>query len=276
MSRRATGASTASSSSSSYVDTSSHPGFVNLGNTCFLNSVLQATSATRSLKQLYHPDELLLDQPALDLIRGRKLELMQGLDGAVLPDSVLSSELIKQLSARSKSPVLQLADEEHGRILSRPVSRRTSSTVDPSLAATMLRQAGVREAGLVEESESPTVSSSRNSIEAKTTTYEPQSSDLPLNTTFRQVLEKTWKSEEKKAASGSKSSGKAKVPAINPKRLLNIMASKYDQYGEYGQQDGHELLRHLLDSLRMEELDVSIARKNSSSDTEADIFFVVV
>ena len=32
---------------------------------------------------------------------------------------------------------------------------------------------------------------------------------------------------------------------------------KYDQYVSYQQQDAHEFLRHLLDAMRMEEIDVS-------------------
>lgn len=38
--------------------------------------------------------------------------------------------------------------------------------------------------------------------------------------------------------------------------LLREMARKYDQYDDYMQQDAHELLRHLLDSMEMEEKDV--------------------
>ena len=38
--------------------------------------------------------------------------------------------------------------------------------------------------------------------------------------------------------------------------LLHEMAKKYDQYDDYEQQDAHELLRHLLDSMEMEEKDV--------------------
>jgi ubiquitin carboxyl-terminal hydrolase 16/45 len=38
--------------------------------------------------------------------------------------------------------------------------------------------------------------------------------------------------------------------------MLRELARKYDQYDDYGQQDAHELLRHLLDSMEMEEKDV--------------------
>lgn len=37
---------------------------------------------------------------------------------------------------------------------------------------------------------------------------------------------------------------------------LRELARKYDQYDDYRQQDAHELLRHLLDSMEMEEKDV--------------------
>ena len=38
--------------------------------------------------------------------------------------------------------------------------------------------------------------------------------------------------------------------------LLREMARKYDQYDDYMQQDAHELLRHVLDSMEMEERDI--------------------
>lgn len=38
--------------------------------------------------------------------------------------------------------------------------------------------------------------------------------------------------------------------------VLREIARKYDQYDDYRQQDAHELLRHLLDSMEMEEKDV--------------------
>uniref|UniRef100_V5EHX2 ubiquitinyl hydrolase 1 n=1 Tax=Kalmanozyma brasiliensis (strain GHG001) TaxID=1365824 RepID=V5EHX2_KALBG len=86
----------------------------------------------------------------------------------------------------------------------------------------------------------------QSSSKPRPTPYEPDVLDLPLNTAFRHVLEKFW-------ADGHKSRASANV---NPKRLLNQIGKKYDQYLEYGQQDGHELMRHLLDACRMEELDV--------------------
>jgi ubiquitin carboxyl-terminal hydrolase 16/45 len=44
--------------------------------------------------------------------------------------------------------------------------------------------------------------------------------------------------------------------AMTLRALLKELARKYDQYDEFAQQDAHELLRHLLDSMEMEEKDV--------------------
>lgn len=52
--------------------------------------------------------------------------------------------------------------------------------------------------------------------------------------------------------SGETSSGKC----MSLRTVLREIARKYDQYDDYHQQDAHELLRHLLDSMEMEEKDV--------------------
>ncbi|KAJ1302151.1 hypothetical protein OPQ81_000979 [Rhizoctonia solani] len=49
--------------------------------------------------------------------------------------------------------------------------------------------------------------------------------------------------------------------SLVPRELLGQIGAKYEQYLGYRQQDAHELLRHLLDGMRMEELDV-IKRRN--------------
>ena len=43
---------------------------------------------------------------------------------------------------------------------------------------------------------------------------------------------------------------------FNPKGLLRQLSLKYDEYAEATQQDSHELLRHLIDGIMMEEQDV--------------------
>lgn len=52
--------------------------------------------------------------------------------------------------------------------------------------------------------------------------------------------------------SGETSAGKC----MSLRTVLREIARKYDQYDDYRQQDAHELLRHLLDSMEMEEKDV--------------------
>jgi ubiquitin C-terminal hydrolase len=56
-----------------------------------------------------------------------------------------------------------------------------------------------------------------------------------------------------KTAEGSTPLGKK---VFNPKGLLRQLSIKYDEYAEATQQDSHELLRHMIDGIMMEEQDV--------------------
>ncbi|KAG8683837.1 hypothetical protein FRC08_014038, partial [Ceratobasidium sp. 394] len=48
---------------------------------------------------------------------------------------------------------------------------------------------------------------------------------------------------------------------LSPRELLGQIAAQYDEYRDPRQHDAHELLRHLLDGMRMEEMDI-IKRRN--------------
>ncbi|CAE7119903.1 unnamed protein product [Rhizoctonia solani] len=50
--------------------------------------------------------------------------------------------------------------------------------------------------------------------------------------------------------------GRIGQTSLVPRELLGQIGAKYEQYAGYRQQDAHELLRHLLDGMRMEELDM--------------------
>lgn len=43
---------------------------------------------------------------------------------------------------------------------------------------------------------------------------------------------------------------------FDDRNVLTTIGQKYDQYLDFRQQDAHEFLRHMLDAMRMEELDV--------------------
>jgi uncharacterized UBP type Zn finger protein len=45
--------------------------------------------------------------------------------------------------------------------------------------------------------------------------------------------------------------------SFDARELLASIGQKYDQYLDFRQQDAHEFLRHLLDAMQMEEVDVS-------------------
>jgi ubiquitin carboxyl-terminal hydrolase 16/45 len=78
---------------------------------------------------------------------------------------------------------------------------------------------------------------------------------LPVTKTFLASLQKSWKMKD--AGGGTSGSGETSSSrSMRLNHLLREMARKYDQYDDYMQQDAHELLRHLLDSMEMEEKDI--------------------
>ncbi|WVF72229.1 hypothetical protein IAT40_007041 [Kwoniella sp. CBS 6097] len=85
---------------------------------------------------------------------------------------------------------------------------------------------------------------------------EPPLYDLtPVTRAFTQMLHKAWRMKE--AGGGTSGAGETSSKrSMSLVPLLREIARKYDQYDDYSQQDAHELLRHLLDSMEMEEKDV--------------------
>ncbi|GJJ10549.1 hypothetical protein Clacol_004776 [Clathrus columnatus] len=71
------------------------------------------------------------------------------------------------------------------------------------------------------------------------------SGGLPVGDVFIQTLERAWMAQDKKERA-----------SLSPKELLTHLGKKYDQYLDFRQQDAHEFFIHLLDCMRMEELDV--------------------
>ncbi|OAX40624.1 cysteine proteinase [Rhizopogon vinicolor AM-OR11-026] len=52
---------------------------------------------------------------------------------------------------------------------------------------------------------------------------------------------------------------------LTPKEVLASLGQQYDQYLDFRQQDAHEFLRHLLDAMRMEEVDTIKKRQPSAN-----------
>nr|XP_019042311.1 hypothetical protein I302_08913 [Kwoniella bestiolae CBS 10118]OCF21241.1 hypothetical protein I302_08913 [Kwoniella bestiolae CBS 10118] len=78
---------------------------------------------------------------------------------------------------------------------------------------------------------------------------------LPVTRAFTNSLHRAWRMKE--AGGGTYGHGETSSKrSMSLNSLLREIARKYDQYDDYSQQDAHELLRHLLDSMEMEEKDV--------------------
>ncbi|CED83535.1 Ubiquitin-specific protease [Phaffia rhodozyma] len=84
---------------------------------------------------------------------------------------------------------------------------------------------------------------------------------MPLAAAFIENAGRSWRTELKGLQPGA---GDRKGQGL--KTLLYSVSRKYDQYGDYEQQDAHEFLRHLLDSIRMEECDVIKRLKGASGN----------
>ncbi|TFK49410.1 peptidase C19, ubiquitin carboxyl-terminal hydrolase 2 [Heliocybe sulcata] len=68
---------------------------------------------------------------------------------------------------------------------------------------------------------------------------------MALGDVFVRVMEKAWHIQNDR-----------RREHMSPKELLSAIGRKYDQYLDFRQQDAHEFLSHLLDAMRMEELDI--------------------
>ncbi|KAG8755581.1 hypothetical protein FRC14_003935 [Serendipita sp. 396] len=79
---------------------------------------------------------------------------------------------------------------------------------------------------------------------------QPSQYELGMETcmTFIRTLENGWKLR-------NTTSSRQRV-SMSARELRNRLGRKYDQYLDFQQQDAHEFLRHLLDCMYMEELDV--------------------
>ncbi|BGP50791.1 hypothetical protein JCM10450v2_006717 [Rhodotorula kratochvilovae] len=73
-------------------------------------------------------------------------------------------------------------------------------------------------------------------------------SPLPMTAALLVLLDKLDPTANEDGSRGKK--------AFNPKGLLRQLSLKYDEYAEATQQDSHELLRHLIDGVMMEEQDL--------------------
>ncbi|CAD6927614.1 unnamed protein product [Tilletia controversa] len=204
----------ASSSAASLkdLDISGHAGNINLGNTCFLNSVLQAVAVTVPLQELLEHQWTVARQ-GRDATRNKQAPASEWTDHDSEDGDDGSAEGIQaSIERRRRRAAAKGKAKAHD-----------SDVIMPEMPI------GTREA--------------------------------PLSDAFRTHLSRAWSHRPGTAApvnssSSSRNKNAANAHALNPKPLLNALTRKFDQYGDFAQQDAHELLRHLLDACRMEEVDL--------------------
>ncbi|KAF4580392.1 hypothetical protein EYR40_003108 [Pleurotus pulmonarius] len=68
---------------------------------------------------------------------------------------------------------------------------------------------------------------------------------MPLGDVFFNLMLKAWSAQRNHQRTN-----------LSAKEVLNAIGRKYEQYLDFAQQDAHEFLRQLLDSMRMEEMDI--------------------
>ncbi|KAK0547466.1 hypothetical protein OC844_007147 [Tilletia horrida] len=206
------------------LDVSAHAGNINLGNTCFLNSVLQAAAATVPLQEL-------IEHQWAAASRSADPAAAAAAAGASSEWTDHDSDHDDAENASGTDALLHRANERRRR---RAAAKGKAKAREHDLLMPQI-PLGTREA--------------------------------PLSDALRTHLSRAWSHRPPMAGSSSSSSSSstsintrkksaASAHSLNPRPLLNALARKYDQYGDFAQQDAHELLRHLLDACRMEEVDL--------------------
>jgi ubiquitin C-terminal hydrolase len=94
----------------------------------------------------------------------------------------------------------------------------------------------------------------------------------PLTNAFVAFL-KTMHGKLRENEEKQKNGEQIVVESFTPNELFNEIIAKWDQYKDYNQQDGHELLRHLLDGIRDEQLQALKEKGEDKKQTFIDELF---
>ncbi|KAJ9111636.1 hypothetical protein QFC19_000992 [Naganishia cerealis] len=197
-------------------------GLVNDGNTCFFNSTFQALAATTSLINLLSP----VIFPAEE----------HQAAGEEVPDIHTPAHTTTGLATGSDGSYL----------LPKAIPSLQDSAIDPENAklmpVTLMFERCLGRAWRAKDSAVMSTEEYKTFVANASSNLNSSSADAGT----------------KSAASSRRNSiaeRKATDAHLSISSLLKELARKYDQYDGYRQQDAHEVLRHLLDSMSMEEKD---------------------
>ncbi|KAJ9118222.1 hypothetical protein QFC22_004129 [Naganishia vaughanmartiniae] len=202
-------------------------GLVNDGNTCFFNSTFQALAATTSLINLLSPVIFPAEEHTTTEGEAAKGEV---------PDVNTPAHTTTGLATGS--------DGSH--LLPSAIPSLQDSAVEPENAklmpVTLTFERCLGRAWRAKDS-------------AVMSTQEYKSLVANANSTDAALPEAAGTNSVASSRRNSLAERKAADATISIGPLLKELAKKYDQYDGYRQQDAHEVLRHLLDSMSMEEKD---------------------
>lgn len=230
-------------------------GLVNEGNTCYLNSTFQALAASKSLINLLAPV-------------------------IVTPKTTIGARSQTVDSSESNADESGAGDDgaEGSSNLPEPPEPLLA---DPFIASHSPYSAVAINTGGTCNDPNSTVYVTPNSIPSlRDEALEPENAKLlPVTFAFERALGRAWKAKD--AAAGAfdenatptdkaRANKEAEQKSLSLKTLLKELSQKYDQYDEYRQQDAQELLRHLLDSMSMEEKDVIKRMQPPPPEEETD------
>ncbi|KAK9900033.1 cysteine proteinase [Cystobasidium minutum MCA 4210] len=223
-----------SSSSSNLVDGSNgssylpNPGINNLGNSCFLNSVIQGLAASRPLR------DALAAYPGAE----QALKASHASSKAADTNSISSTTTGQEAVSAAAVDTAEDAGEIDRISAVAEQQRQGQDNLNSATAPSLL---------------TPGTPTTETSPSLQLLQEDPFPDSLPLSSALASTLVQLW-------------SGKQST--ISVKTLMRELNRKNEDWNEWDQMDAHELLRFLLDGISMEEMDLIKKKQPQNANKE--------